>query len=153
MSVICKRAAAVAIGIAVFAAASARAVELDPKAVIFKLPDQIEWKGTGGNRSAVLVGDPAKPGLYIVINKWLAGNNFSRPHFHPNDRFITVLKGTWWVGSGNKFDPNETVPMREGTFVTHFGKEVHWDGAKDEDAIILIVGEGPATSTRVEEAK
>lgn len=145
-------AAAVALG-AVFAIAPARAVELDPKAVIYKLPDQIDWKGTGGNRSAVLVGDPEKPGLYVVINKWLRGNNFSRPHFHPNDRFITVLQGTWWVGSGNKFDPNETVPMRPGTFVTHFGKQVHWDGAKDEDAIILIVGEGPATSTRVEEAK
>ena len=26
---------------------------------------------TGGNRNAVLVGDPEKPGLYIVINKWL----------------------------------------------------------------------------------
>ena len=145
-------AAAVALG-AVLAIAPARAVELDAKAVIYKLPDQIDWKGTGGNRSAVLVGDPAKPGLYVVINKWLAGNNFSRPHFHPNDRFITVLKGTWWVGTGNKFDPEQTVPMRAGTFVTHYGGQVHWDGAKDEDAIILIVGEGPATSTRVEEAK
>jgi hypothetical protein len=27
------------------------------------------------------------------------------------------------------------------------------DGARDEDAIILIVGEGPAANTRVEEAK
>jgi hypothetical protein len=35
----------------------------------------------------------------------------------------------------------------------HFGKQVHWDGAKDEDAVLLIVGEGPATITRVEEAK
>ena len=129
------------------------AAELNPAALTYKLPDQIEWKGTGGNRNAVLVGDPEKPGLYIVINKWLAGNNFSRPHFHPNDRFITVLKGTWWVGTGNKFDPANTVPMPAGTFVTHFGKQVHWDGAKDEDAILLIVGEGPATSTRVEEAK
>jgi hypothetical protein len=145
-------AACIAIGAAI-AVAPARAVELDPKAVIYKLPDQIDWKGTGGNRSAVLVGDPAKPGLYIVINKWLAGNNFSRPHFHPNDRFITVLKGTWWVGSGRKFDPANTVPMREGTFVTHFGGQVHWDGAKDEDAILLIVGDGPATNTRVEEEK
>ena len=144
-------AAAVIVAGAMVASAPVRAVELDPKAVIYKLPDNIEWKGTGGNRSAVLVGDPAKPGLYIVINKWLAGNNFSRPHFHPNDRFITVLKGTWWVGSGRKFDPANTVPMREGTFVTHFGGQVHWDGAKDEDAVLSIMGEGPATSTAAEE--
>ena len=138
----------IAVPIVAFALGSAgHAAELDPAAVIFKLPDQIDWKGTGGNRSAVLVGDPAKPGLYVVINKWLAGN-FSRPHFHPNDRFITVLKGTWWVGTGNKFDPNNTVAMPAGTFVTHFGKQVHWDGAKDEDAGLLIVGEGPATITR-----
>jgi len=58
------------------------------------------------------------------------------PHFHPNDRYIYVLEGTWWVGTGNKFDPdNLTVPMKAGTYVTHFAKGVHWDGAKaDEDA-------------------
>ena len=38
-----------------------------------------------------------------------------------------------------------------GSFVTHFGKQVHWDGAKDEDAVLLIMGEGPATSTAAEE--
>src|SRR3954447_5205632 len=133
----------------------AAAAELNPAAVVFKLPDQIPWKSAlnAGVEQAVMVGDPTKPGMYVVLTKWKAGNNFSRPHFHPNDRFITVLKGTWWVGTGNKFDPANTVPMREGTFVTHFGKQVHWDGAKDEDAILLIVGEGPATNTRVEEAK
>jgi hypothetical protein len=26
------------------------------------------------------------------------------------------------------------LSMPAGTFVTHFGKQVHWDGAKDEDA-------------------
>jgi hypothetical protein len=89
---------------------------------------------------------------YITLNCSSLGA-FSRPHFHPNDRFITVVKGTWWVGTGTKFDPNDTVAMPTGTYVTHFGKEIHWDGAKDEEAWVLIVGEGPATSTRVEETK
>lgn len=133
----------------------ARAAELNPAAVIYKLPDQIEWKdplGASGAKTAVLVGDPSKPGMYVVLVKWLP-HNMSRPHFHPNDRFITVIKGTWWVGSGNKFDPNNTVPMPAGSFVTHFGKQVHYDGAKDEETILEIVGEGPATTTRVEETK
>jgi hypothetical protein len=129
----------------------AAAVELDPAAVIYKLPDQIKWVDRGGNENAVLVGDPSKPGLYVVLNKWKAGNHFSRPHFHPNDRFITVLSGTWWVGSGTKYNPDNTVPMPAGTFVTHFGKQVHFDGAKDVDAVLLIVGEGPATSTPAEQ--
>jgi hypothetical protein len=131
----------------------AAAATLNPAAVIYKLPDQIQWKDNpnGGNANAVLVGDPSKPGLYVVLNKWKAGNHFSLPHFHPNDRFITVLSGTWWVGSGTKYDPDNTVPMPAGTFVTHFGKQVHFDGAKDVDAVLMIVGEGPATSTPAEE--
>jgi hypothetical protein len=27
--------------------------------------------------------------------------------------------------------------MPSGSFVTHFGKQVHWDGAKDEEAWVL----------------
>ena len=129
------------------------AAELDPAAVIYKLPDQIQWGPVGpeGAQMAVLVGDPTKPVFYAVYNKWTKGNHFSRPHFHPNDRFIVVLQGTWWVGSGPKFDPANTTPMPVGSFVTHFGKQVHWDGAKDEDAVLLIMGEGPATATPVEE--
>jgi quercetin dioxygenase-like cupin family protein len=146
-----------AVAISVFALALvcslAHAVELDPAAVAFKLPDQIEWKKAGeysGLETAVLAGDPSKSGLYVVMVKWLAGDHFSHPHFHPHDRFITVLKGTWWVGSGTKFDTNATVPMPAGTFVTHYGQQVHFDGAKDEDTVLLIVGEGPATATPAE---
>jgi quercetin dioxygenase-like cupin family protein len=89
-------------------------------------------------------------GLYIQLVKWLPGN-MSRPHFHPNDRFITVLKGTWWVGTGTKYDPASTVPMPAGSFVTHFGKQVHYDGAKGEETVLLIVGDGPATITPAED--
>jgi hypothetical protein len=74
----------------------------------------------------------------------------SHPHFHPYDRYITVLSGTWWVGTGRTFDMDSTVPMPAGTFVVHYGKEVHFDGAKDGDAVLEIVGEGPGTATSVE---
>jgi hypothetical protein len=129
------------------------AAVLNPAAVIYKLPDQIPWGpvNAAGEQSAVVVGDPTKPGFYMVYNKWTKGNHFSRPHFHPNDRYIVVLQGTWWVGSGPKFDPANTTPMPAGSFVTHFAKQVHWDGAKVEDTILLIMGEGPATSTAAEE--
>jgi hypothetical protein len=129
------------------------AAELNPAALIYKLPDQIPWGpvNEAGAQSAVVVGDPTKPGFYMVYNKWTKGNHFSRPHFHPNDRYIVVLQGTWWVGTGPKFDINNTTPLPAGSFVTHFGKQVHWDGAKDEDAVLLIMGEGPATATGAEE--
>jgi hypothetical protein len=132
------------------------AAELNSAAVVYKLPDHIPWGPVNdrGGQNAVVVGDPSKPGFYIVYTKWTKGNHFSRPHFHPNDRYIVVLQGTWWVGSGPKFDPEHgTVPMPAGSFVTHYGKQVHWDGAKEEDAVLLIMGEGPATSTQVPEEK
>jgi hypothetical protein len=40
--------------------------------------------------------------------------------------------------------------MPPGSFVTHFGKQIHYDGAKDEEVILEIVGEGPQTSTPAE---
>jgi hypothetical protein len=132
------------------------AAELNPAALAYKLPDQIPWGpvNAAGAQAAVVVGDPNKPGFYAVYTKWTKGNHFSHPHFHPNDRYIVVLQGTWWVGTGPKFDPEHgSTPMPVGSFVTHFGKQVHWDGAKDEDAVLLIMGEGPATATDVEETK
>jgi len=138
-----------AIGVTLAPSASL-AVELDPNAVAFQLPDQIKWSpvSPGGSQQAILFGDPAKPGQYGVMVRWTAGNHFSRPHSHPKDRFITVLSGTWWVGSGPDFDPaNTSVAMPAGSFVVHYANQVHWDGAKDTDAVLLIVGDGPATST------
>jgi hypothetical protein len=134
--------------LAAMSLATVAAQQLDPKVIAFKLPDQIEWKTNpaGTNRNAVLQGDPAKPGPYAMLLQWLPGN-MSRPHFHPNDRHFIVISGTWWVGAGPEFKPDTTVAMPAGSSVTHFAKGVHYDGAKGEQATILVWGEGPATST------
>ena len=132
------------------AAAPAKQSDLNPAAIAYKLPNQINWTTDAmGAQSAVMLGDPAKPGLYIILVKWRP-HHMSHPHWHPNPRYITVLSGTWWVGTGSKFDPESTVALPAGTFVTHFPKQVHYDGAKDEDAVLQIVGEGPATATPAE---
>jgi quercetin dioxygenase-like cupin family protein len=153
MSVFCRAFAFAVLMLACGVLDSGGAAELNPAALIYQRPEQIKWNApsAAGSQNSVLVGDPAKEGLYIVRNRWLKGNHFSRPHFHPNDRFIMVLDGTWWMGSGAKFDPDHSLPLPSGTFVNHYGKQVHWDGAKDDDASLLIVGNGPGTSTRVNE--
>jgi len=130
--------------------------KLDPKALAFTLPKDIEWRPgvSAGSESAVLTGDPQKAGeFYVILNRWKPGN-FSRPHFHANDRYIYVVSGTWWVGTGDVFDPDKaTVPMPAGSFVTHHAKQVHWDGAKDEEAVLAIMGIGPAASNPSPTAK
>jgi hypothetical protein len=129
----------------------AEAVTLDRNSRDYKLSDQIEWKGRpgSGNQSAILFGDPSKPGLYVQLLK-RGPNNWSQPHSHPNDRFITVLAGTMWIGTGNKFDPENTVPLKPGSFVRDIANQTHFDGSKADGLTIEIVGMGPATSTQAE---
>jgi quercetin dioxygenase-like cupin family protein len=150
MALVARLASAVIV-VAAMSVAMARAQQLDPKVVGFKLPDQIEWKTNpaGTNRSAVLQGDPSKPGPYAMLLQWLPGN-MSRPHFHPNDRFFIVVSGTWWVGTGDKFDPESTVPVPAGSYVIHYANKIHYDGAKGEECVIQVWGMGPATSTPAE---
>ena len=88
----------------------------------------------------------------MVYTKWTKGNHFSRPHSHPNDRYIVVLQGTWWVGSGPVRDLNATTPVKAGGFVVHYPNKIHWDGAKDEEVIVQIMGVGPSATIRVDES-
>lgn len=123
---------------------------LNAAALKVMAPENIKWgpaAGLAGTDTATLYGDPSKPGFYIQLNRFHPGN-FSRPHWHENDRYIMVMSGTWWVSTGARFDPeNITVPLGAGTFVQHTGKEVHYDGARTGrgDAVVMILGQGPGT--------
>jgi quercetin dioxygenase-like cupin family protein len=130
---------------------AARAIaDLNPKAITITLPADIKWTKSKTSERVVLYGDPSKPGYYVELVKWLPHNN-SRPHYHANDRFIQVLSGTWWVQTGAKYDPAGFKPVPTGSFVVHTGKEIHYDGAKDEPCVIMISGMGPDTSVQAEE--
>ena len=104
-----------------------------------------------GASNAVISGDPSKPEVYVVRNRFAPGT-FSPPHFHPETRYITVLKGTWWVGSGPVFDKDKTTPVPAGSLVVHHPNQIHWDGAKDEEAVVQIMGVGPTATIRVDTA-
>jgi hypothetical protein len=152
ISVAPRRLLRVSLALAMFVSfGSMMSADVDPKALILRLPKDIKWveNTAAGSAQAILFGDPSKPGIYGVLTKWHPGH-MSRPHFHPNDRFITVISGTWWCGTGTKYDPASTVAIPAGSFVTHVGKQIHYDGAKDEEVVLEIVGEGPATSTPAE---
>ena len=126
--------------------------DIDRSAVDFQTPTDIKWvrNAAGTNEQAILFGDPTKPGPYVVRLRWLPGN-MSRPHFHQHDRHFVVISGTWWLGTGETFDPDSTVPVPAGTYVIHHGGKVHYDGAKDEETVIQVWGMGPATSIPVEQ--
>jgi quercetin dioxygenase-like cupin family protein len=107
---------------------------------------------TPGAANAVISGDPKVPGQpYVVRNRFSPGT-FSPPHFHPETRYIVVLKGTWWVGSGPVQDKSKSTPVPAGSFVVHHANQIHWDGAKDEEVIVQIMGIGPSANIRVDES-
>ena len=137
--------AAVAFGAASFAWAPARA-EIDPRSITIVPFDKLDFKGQpGAPQIATVFGDSTKPGLYGIVIKW-PPHTFSRPHSHPNDRYVTVLSGTWWINTGAKFNSDTMMPMKPGAFVIHHAGEIHYDGTMDEPAMIYIVGMGPAPS-------
>ncbi len=128
---------------------TALAAEPDPKVVGYTLPENIAWKDNPArtNQTAILYGDPAKPGPYAVLIKWRAGN-MSRPHYHERDRFFVVVSGTWWVGTGPKAS---TKPMVAGSYVVDYANGIHYDGAKEADTIIALHGVGPVSNIPAEQ--
>src|SRR6185369_3597345 len=59
-------------------------------------PEDLKWTSKLedlGFQQAIVEGDPAKPGIYVIQVKfppWV----MSKPHFHPEARYATVIKGT-----------------------------------------------------------
>ena len=119
----------------------AQAFDVDRGSRDYTLPDQMRWRDTEYGRTANLYGDPSRPGLYAYVLK-RGPNTWSMPYFHENDRFVTVLEGTFWVGTGT-FDPQRTVPLKAGSFVRDVAGGVHFEGTKDEGATLYVVGIGP----------
>ena len=60
------------------------------------------------------------------------------------DRFVTVLRGTWYTGTDASWDPDVTVGLGPGAFMFHPAGAVHFDGAKADEVELHIMGIGPS---------
>jgi quercetin dioxygenase-like cupin family protein len=132
----------------------ASAADPDLSTMVIKRDADIVWSSNPvapGIKQAVVFGDPSAPGLYIVRVRFAPGV-MSPPHFHPEARYIAVLKGTWWVGAGPKWDREATTPVPAGSFVVHHPNKIHYDGAKDEEVTLQITGVGPSATKLVDES-
>ena len=120
-----------------------------PKDFVVVKPDQVVWgDAPAGVKTTVLYGDPNKPGMYVVRNIFPTGI-MSTPHFHTQDRFVTVIKGTWYAGTDASWDPATTVGLPAGSMMFHPAGVVHFDGAIKGDTEIQIIGMGPVSTTSV----
>lgn len=106
-----------------------------------------------GSRSVRILGDPSQPGDYVMRITFAPGTG-TRPHFHDQARFITVLEGTWWVARGPEatvYAPETMIPIKAGSFLYQPARGIHYDQARDDAVTVQISGVGPMKSTRLED--
>jgi quercetin dioxygenase-like cupin family protein len=117
--------------------------------------DALPWRDSPlqpGAQMAVLAGELLTPGLYIQRVKYPKGA-MTPAHFHPDDRHVVVLAGTWYAGFGDKSDPAKAMALKPGDYLMQRAGVVHFDGALDEDCVVQITGVGPTGITIVEKRK
>ena len=125
------------------------AAHADPLQPMRVTPDELSWKPTpGGNQRATLVGDPQKVGLYIYHTRYSPGFR-NQPHFHPDERIVTILSGTLLVGYGEPFDEGKMKALPAGSVFTEPSKQPHFVWAKDGEVVIQVIGHGPSSTTPV----
>jgi quercetin dioxygenase-like cupin family protein len=122
---------------------------------VVKLPNEIEFKAPlrpGAPPAAVVYGDPNKPGLYVVRVKFAPGFKVL-PHFHPDERTVVVLSGTFHFGLGEQWEEGKMKAYPPGTFLSEPPKVPHYSWAKDGEVIIQVTGVGPSGSTVIPQSQ
>jgi hypothetical protein len=107
--------------------------------------DKMEWKpgppALYGVEVAVLLGNPAKEGPFIMRLKFPAGFEYL-PHRHPGtEGHLTIISGAFGIGFGEKFDRSKAPLLPAGSFFVmpstpHFA----WT---DRESILQVNGMGP----------
>jgi len=112
-------------------------------------PEAVEWKPFyEGAEIAVLAGDPAQAGSHYVIRIRHRDGLRVPPHWHPFDEHLTVVKGTWVMGMGEKFDLASAQEFPEGSFLVSPKNVPHYALAKGE-TIVQVHGTGPFAASFV----
>jgi len=115
---------------------------------VMRLPQDIQFTGPGMNQTTVLYGDPSKAGLYVYRTRLSAGSK-NLPHWHPEERTVTILSGTLYYSVGEQWDEGKFLAHPPGTFFNEPPKMPHAAWAKDGEVILQVTGIGPTGSTPV----
>ncbi len=100
-------------------------------------------------RLAILVGDPTKPGPYVIRVKLPAGVKMM-PHKHPEDRIYTVLSGVFYIGLGEEFDESKLTAYAPGSVIILPGRQPHFHWAKSGEYITQVTAIGPLGLTYID---
>jgi hypothetical protein len=104
---------------------------------------------TSKGLSGVVSGDPTKPGAQYVIRIYNDANFIVLPHWHPEDEHITVVRGTWYLGTGDTFNRSSLRELNVGDYALVPKDMPHFAWSKT-DTIILVHGIGPFQQTNTD---
>ena len=87
---------------------------------IMVMPTDIKWSAAPpslppGAQVSVIEGDPSKEGLFTMRIK-LPANYKIMPHSHPADEHITVIEGSFYMGTSEKYDEKVAREIPAGGF-------------------------------------
>jgi quercetin dioxygenase-like cupin family protein len=140
-----KKIALIMLGVVSVAYAVSCEAQEVPAGALVLTPNDLKWSESPrapGVQTATLVGDPSKPGPYVIRAKY-PPNTVNRPHHHPGDEEITVLSGILYFGHGQKMDPENTMTLPAGSFIAEPAKSWHYLFTKSEPVEVEIRGIGP----------
>ena len=95
-----------------------------------------------GAEIATVVGDPRRPGPYVVRVRVARGVRL-QPHTHPEDRVYTVISGVFYIGFGRTFDASKLQAFAPGSVVVLPRNTPHFHWAKSGTYVTQVSGYGP----------
>src|SRR5215510_7006152 len=87
-----------------------------------------------GAQAAVLVGNPAQEGPFVLRLKFPAGFTIP-PHRHSKDELVTVISGRFAVGSGEKMEQETLKPLPAASFIHLPAGMPHYAWAEQESVV------------------
>ncbi len=94
-----------------------------------------------GSEVSVLEGDPSDEGIFVMRLRFPADYQIP-PHWHPNFERVTVLEGTFHLGTGSEFDAEAATPLPAGSFTVMPPNTQHFAWT-DETTVIQLTSVGP----------
>jgi len=94
-----------------------------------------------GAEMAVIAGDPAKAGTFVVRLKMPAGYMVPA-HHHPTDEYVTIISGDFSLGMGDKLDSAKGTALAPGGFAMAPANMNHYAWTKD-GAVVQVSAQGP----------
>ena len=91
---------------------------------------------------AIVQGDPMKAGQPYTLRLSCTDGTKIAPHWHPMTENVTVVKGTFAIGMGSKWDASALTELPAGGFASAPARMRHFATCKG-DTVIQVHGLGP----------